>query len=96
MKRFPRMVQVDGRGQLVIPKDVRDELGIEEGTGFWVYVVTDEGILLKKIDAKPLADHKEELDAIDAKADAIKVKRKNLDTAKDRYQKQKQGKFELV
>ncbi|MFT4303350.1 MAG: AbrB/MazE/SpoVT family DNA-binding domain-containing protein [Candidatus Woesearchaeota archaeon] len=44
----PKIVQVDKRGQIVIPKDVRNELGITDKTSFWVYSVTDEGILLKK------------------------------------------------
>ena len=45
---FPKIVQVDKRGQIVIPKDIRAELGITPNTNFWVYSVTDEGILLKK------------------------------------------------
>ena len=43
-----KIVQVDKRGQIVIPKDIRLELGISSKTNFWVYSVTDEGILLKK------------------------------------------------
>ena len=41
-------VKVSKKGQIVIPKDVRRDLGIEEGSGFWVFSVGDEGILLKK------------------------------------------------
>lgn len=46
----PKIVQVDKRGQIVIPKEVRDELNIDISTKFWVYSITDEGILLKKED----------------------------------------------
>lgn len=45
---LPKIVQVDKRGQIVIPKEVREELGINSSSNFWVYSVTDEGILLKK------------------------------------------------
>jgi len=44
----PKIVQVDKRGQIVIPKDVRNELQIGNKTNFWIYSITDEGILLKK------------------------------------------------
>jgi AbrB family looped-hinge helix DNA binding protein len=44
----PKIVQVDKRGQIVIPKDVRNKLNITEKSSFWVYSVTDKGILLKK------------------------------------------------
>lgn len=45
---FPKIVQVDKRGQIVIPKEVREELGINSKSNLWIYSVTDEGILLKK------------------------------------------------
>ena len=44
----PKIVQVDKRGQIVIPKEVRSELNITNKTNLWVYSITDEGILLKK------------------------------------------------
>ena len=37
MKKYPKVVQCDKRGQIVIPKDIRNELKIDEGTGFWMY-----------------------------------------------------------
>lgn len=44
----PKIVQVDKRGQIVIPKEVRNELTITSKTNLWVYSITNEGILLKK------------------------------------------------
>ena len=44
----PKIVQVDKRGQIVIPKEVRSELNITNKTNLWVYSITDEVILLKK------------------------------------------------
>ncbi|MFT4310038.1 MAG: AbrB/MazE/SpoVT family DNA-binding domain-containing protein, partial [Candidatus Woesearchaeota archaeon] len=54
MKKYPKIVQCDKRGQIVIPKEIRQDLGIDEGCGFWVFSITDEGILLKKMDAPQL------------------------------------------
>ena len=96
MKKYPKIVQCDSRGQIVIPKDIRRDLGIEEGTGFWVYSITEEGILLKKIDPEPL-DHQQELiHKIDEKADKIHLNRKNLKTSIKNYKKTKEGNLEII
>lgn len=50
MVEYPKIAQCDKRGQIVIPKNIREELGIEDGAAFWVYK-TDDGILLKRIEA---------------------------------------------
>ena len=52
MNRYPILVQADKRGQIVIPKNIRLELGLDKKIGFIVYSVTKEGILLKKITIK--------------------------------------------
>ena len=96
MKKYPKLVQVDSRGQIVIPKDIRRELGIDEGTGFWVYSITDEGILLKKVSAKPLAEHKEIIEELDQKASKIRVKKENVKKAIKRYRKTKEGNLEVI
>jgi AbrB family looped-hinge helix DNA binding protein len=49
MKKHAKIVQSDGRGQIVIPKSVRAELNIKEGDAFWVYTVED-GIILKRVE----------------------------------------------
>ena len=49
MPKTPKVVQADKRGQIVIPKSIRAELGIEEGAAFWMYK-TEDGIFLKRID----------------------------------------------
>ena len=56
MPAYPKIVQIDSRGQLVIPKNVRKELDISEGAAFWVYE-TEDGIFLKKVEA-PKMDEK--------------------------------------
>lgn len=47
-KQYNKIVQCDKRGQIVIPKNIRKGLNIDEGAGFWVYY-TKDGIFLKKI-----------------------------------------------
>jgi len=96
MKKFPKIVQADNRGQIVIPKDIRTELGIEEGTGFYMYTVTDEGILLKKIDAKELSEQKELVEELKDKAEKIGLNKKNLEKAVKSYKKTKEGNLEVV
>jgi AbrB family looped-hinge helix DNA binding protein len=96
MKRYPKIVQMDARGQIVIPKDIRAELGLDEGTGFYMYSVSGEGILLKKIEAKELSDHKELIGELNANADKIGLKKENLDKAQRRYKKTKEGGLDIV
>jgi AbrB family looped-hinge helix DNA binding protein len=96
MKKFPKLVQCDKRGQIVIPKDVRNELKIAEGTGFWMYTVTDEGILLKKIDVPAIEEHGEIMEEITEKADKIDVKKENLKLTKEQYKMIKEGNFDLI
>jgi AbrB family looped-hinge helix DNA binding protein len=96
MKKFPKLLQCDRRGQIVIPKDVRSELRIEEGTGFWLYAIEGEGLLLKKVDVPALDDHRHVLSRIDEKKDLIGVSKKNIDKAVQKYKKTKEGNLEVV
>ena len=98
MKKYPKLIQIDGRGQIVIPKDIRRDLGIDEGTGFWVYSITNEGILLKKADPPQLdsAENQEILSEIEEKHEKINIKKKNIDHAKKKYKKTKDGNLEVL
>ncbi len=96
MKKYPKIVQCDSRGQIVIPKDLRRDLKIDEGTGFWMYSVTNEGILLKKIDVLPLDENKEMLDEIEDKADKLKIKKSNITDSVKKYKKTKDGNLEVI
>ena len=53
MKKSVKIVQSDKRGQVVIPKSIRKNLDLEEGSAFWVYELED-GIYLKKVEAPSL------------------------------------------
>jgi AbrB family looped-hinge helix DNA binding protein len=96
MKKYPKLVQCDARGQIVIPKDVRRELHIEEGTGFYMYTITDEGILLKKVAQKELADHKEILTELQENGGKIGIEKKALDTSVKKYRKDKEGGLDII
>ncbi|RME78616.1 AbrB/MazE/SpoVT family DNA-binding domain-containing protein [Candidatus Woesearchaeota archaeon] len=93
MRKYPKVVQADNRGQIVIPKDVRQELGIEAGAAFWVYTITDEGILLKKIEDSKLSSDDTLVKEIKAKASKIDLNEENLNKSVKRYS-QKQSKLE--
>jgi AbrB family looped-hinge helix DNA binding protein len=96
MRRFAKIIQSDKRGQIVIPKDVRRELNIDEGTGFYLYTVENEGILLKIIPSKDLSDHSHIIREIEVNADKINVKKQNIDKSVDNYKKRSKGNFENV
>jgi len=96
MKKFPKIVQVDSRGQIVIPKDVRQELGIDEGTGFFMYTITNEGILLKKIDTPELSKQKKILEKLEEKSDATKIDKRNIKKSVKHYRKTKEGNLEII
>lgn len=61
MKKYPKLLQVDKRGQIVIPKDIRQELGIDHTTGFYAYAIPGEGILLKQVEPEPVDNALEEI-----------------------------------
>ncbi len=96
MKKHPRLVQADRRGQIVIPKEIRDELGIDETTGFFVYSISDEGILLKKVKPQTLTSDDPVVREIMEKSDRIDVRRKNVEKAVQDYRKTKEGGLDLI
>lgn len=96
MKKFPKLVQCDARGQIVIPKEIRSELKIEEGTGFFMYIITEEGILLKKIEHKELNSEDKILKEINEKTTEINVKRENLNKTIENYKPKKTRGLELI
>ena len=49
---YPILVQCDKRGQIVIPKNIRSDLGINGRKGFVIYSVTEKGIFLKLVSKK--------------------------------------------
>jgi AbrB family looped-hinge helix DNA binding protein len=62
-KKYAKIVQSDSRGQIVIPKSIRKELELEEGSAFWVYK-TEDGIYLKKVEAPSEAEIKKKIKGV--------------------------------
>jgi len=50
MDKKSKILQTDSKGQIVIPKEIRDKLNIGQGTGFFIYEISNSELLLKKID----------------------------------------------
>ena len=96
MRKFAKIIQSDKRGQIVIPKDVRRDLNIDEGTGFYLYEIENEGILLKIIPAKELKEQTHIVREIEVNADKINVKKVNIEKSIDSYKKKTKGNFEDV
>jgi len=96
MKKYPKVVQCDRRGQIVIPKDIRQELDIDEGSAFWMYSITNEGILLKMVPSDELSEHSIVINKIKEKSSQIGVSSKNVEKSVDEYKKRPKGKLEEI
>ncbi|MBD3203452.1 AbrB/MazE/SpoVT family DNA-binding domain-containing protein [Candidatus Woesearchaeota archaeon] len=96
MKKYPKIVQADKRGQIVIPKDIRDELDIDESTGFIIYSISEEGILLKKVQPDELSEDDPIVKKIKKKSKKLEIDPKNIDKTIKQYKKTKKGKLEII
>lgn len=91
MKKYAKEVSCDKRGQLVIPKEVRDELLIDEGTGFWVFYVAGEGILLKRITDESIDIHDPVINDMLEKSTKLGVEKNNISKTIENYRKKENG-----
>ena len=96
MKKYPKIVQCDKRGQIVIPKDVRQELGIDEGSAFWMYSITEEGILLKMVPEDTLEEHSVVIKKVKEKSDKIGISKEKIDKTVSAYKKRPRGRLEEI
>jgi AbrB family looped-hinge helix DNA binding protein len=49
MSKPSKISQIDAKGQIVIPKELRDKLKVIPGTGFAIFELSKDSIILKKI-----------------------------------------------
>ena len=94
MKKYPKIVQCDKRGQIVIPKDIRQELEIDEGSAFWMYSITEEGILLKLVPKDELSDHSFVINKLKEKSEKIGLASEKIDETVAQYKKKPKGRLE--
>ena len=96
MKRYAKLLQMDERGQLVIPKDVREELNMSAGAGFMLYVLDDEAIVLKPVPAKDFSEHASTVREIEANVVKLKISKDSVSKAQERYRRQGKHNFDEV
>lgn len=85
---------MDSRGQIVIPKDMRSELGIDFGAGFWMFSIEKEGILLKKVETPDFDS--QSVDEIKHNSKTLGMDIKNIDKASQDYKKGKGGRLDVL
>jgi AbrB family looped-hinge helix DNA binding protein len=90
VKKYAKVLQADARGQIVIPKEVRDALGIDEGTAFFAYLIEGEGLFLKRI-AEPDPSQSAGLREIKDKARKIGVNSANVEKSQKEYKRGPRG-----
>lgn len=49
MAQKPKIVQIDSRGQIVIPKEIREKLGIKGKAEFDLFSISENAIFLKPV-----------------------------------------------
>lgn len=98
MKKYAKLIQIDARGQIIIPKEVRLTLGIDEGCGFYLYTIENEGIVLKKINTPELESPTNEnlVSQLKSKAKKINMNQKNIDKSIKNYKRKQKGNFEEI
>ena len=73
MEKLESIVKVSGKGQIVIPKEVRDALGIKAG-GKLAVIVKDDEIILRKIERLDLLEMSSRISSV--------VEKENIDVDK--------------
>jgi len=80
------VTKIDRAGRVVIPKEIRQRMGLKEDTTLLVADATDEIVVLKKLDVKELAKRlRQELKEIDVEAIGRRIEEESNEQArKDR------------
>ena len=76
------------RGQIVIPENIRDELGLISGSEF-IIVTEEDAIILKKLHLPPKSALKALLDKANAKAKSAGITEEAIASEIKKYRKEK-------
>lgn len=96
MKKYPASISSDQRGQLVIPKGLRRELSIDEGTAFWAFAIENEGILLKRVSGESLSQHDLIIVELRENSEKLAINKSNIDRSVEKYRKKKSTALEEI
>ena len=80
------VTKIDKAGRVVIPKEIRERMGIEEDATLLVTDANNEIMILKKLDVKELAKRlRKELREIDVEAVARRVEEESNEQARNEH-----------
>lgn len=80
------VTKIDRAGRVVIPKEIRERIGLDEDTTLLVSDANNEIVILKKLDVKELARRlKEELKGIDVEKIGRKVENESNERARKEH-----------
>jgi len=80
------VTRIDRSGRVVIPKEIRERMGLKEDTTLLVADATDEIVVLKKLDVRELAKRlRQELKGVDAEAIARRVEEESNEQARKEH-----------
>ncbi|MCP8308471.1 MAG: AbrB/MazE/SpoVT family DNA-binding domain-containing protein [archaeon] len=81
------VTKIDRAGRVVIPKEIREKMGLKEDTTLLVADATDEIVILKKLDIRELAKRlRQELKGIDVETIGKRVEEESNEQARKEYQ----------
>jgi len=86
------ITKMTSKGQVVIPQDIREEKGLEEGEKFLVYDI-DESIILKRVKNLEKAKNQEEFEKVFSsmwKTSKVRdITKKDVEVEINEYRKEK-------
>lgn len=80
------VTKIDKAGRIIIPKEIRQKMGLTENTTLLITDAANDVVVLKKVDIKELARKlRQELSGVDVEAVAKRVEKKSNEEAKKEY-----------
>lgn len=80
------VTKIDKAGRVVIPKEIRDKMGLEQDTTLLVTEASEDIVILKKLDVKSLASKlRRELKEVDVEGIAKSVEKGSNEQARKEY-----------